>query len=214
MSRGMLRHIAIVGCMCLAPAAQAATSAQNANSIYAGVFGGVTLVPDIDVTSPAGTSKLESDVGFGFGGVAGYKWAIGLRAEAEISYRQNGSDKLDGVGVGGDASALGFMGNVWYDFDTGTPFIPYIGGGAGIARVSADIDIAGIKLVNDTDTVFAWQVGGGVGYEITKGVVLFGDYRYFATADPTFTAEPVLGGVDLDAEYSSHNFMIGVRGHF
>jgi opacity protein-like surface antigen len=197
--------------MCLAPAAQAATSAQNANSIYAGVLGGVTLVPDIAIKQLGTSQDLEMDAGFNFGGVIGYKWAFGLRAEGEISYRRNDNDKFAGVPIDGNVNALTFMGNAWYDFHTGTAWLPYVGGGLGVARVAADASVLGIQIVDDNDTVFAWQVGGGIGYEVSPGIVVSADYRYLATTDPSMTDG---GGIDFDAEYSSHNIMIGVRGHF
>jgi len=206
-----MRYFVLITCLCFATIAQAAQSAKNANSIYAGVSGGISLVPDITATQAGVSSELETDAGFRFGGVIGYKWAFGLRGEGEISYVQNNNDQLDGIPVDGDISGFAFMANAWYDIDTGTNWIPYLGGGVGVARVSADVSFAGIEIADDSDTVFAWQIGGGVGYEVSPGIVVSADYRYLATTDPEF--EDALGA-KFDAEYSSHNIMISVRGHF
>ena len=78
----------------------------------------------------------------GFAGVGslGYGFGNGLRAEIEGNYRTNdvkswnsttaprapGSGRLDTYGV---------MGNVLYDFNFGSPFVPYIGAGAGYVLV-------------------------------------------------------------------------------
>lgn len=200
-----MRYVVLIVGLCFAATAQAAQSAQNANSIYAGLFGGFTFVPDVTLSQGGASSNLELDPGFNFGAVVGYKWAIGLRAEGEISYRQNDTDNESGIPVSGDMSALAFMGNAWYDFHLGTPWIPYVGGGLGFANVSVDVPAG-----NDGDVVFAWQFGGGVGYEFSPGVVASVDYRYLATEDPNFS----LSTGSIDAEYSSHSIIFGIRGHF
>lgn len=207
---GPTRYIVLLACLCLATGAYAAQNARNANSIYAGVSGGVTVLPDIHVSGGGilGARDLETDAGFNVGGVVGFKLAFGLRAEAEISYRQN--DLQFTFGREGDLSTLTFMGNAWYDFDTGTSWIPYVGGGLGVARVALDERFFG-QIVDDSDTVVAWQIGGGVGYEISRGIVVSADYRYLATEDPRMTDE---AGVRFDTEYSSHNMMLSIRGHF
>jgi len=205
-----IRYFTLILCVSFATPIQAAQDAQDANSYYGGVFGGLTLVPDLASTRLGTSGDLETDAGFNVGGVFGYKWAFGLRTEGEISYRQNDADKLFGSPADGDINAIAFMGNAWYDVHTGTPLIPYVGGGLGVAYGSADISAFGSKLVDDSDIVFAWQVGGGIGYEISPGIVISADYRYQATTDPEF--KDVLGN-KIDTEYSSHSIMLGIRGH-
>lgn len=201
-----MRYIVLIACLCFATTAQAAQSAQNANSVYVGGFGGITFLQDIRLTQPGvGSGDLESDAGFNLGAVMGYKWAMGLRAEGEISFRQNDLDNVDGTPVIGDLSALAFMGNAWYDFQGGTPLIPYVGGGLGVAVIT--LDSGG----NDSDAVFAWQIGGGVGYEFMPGIVASLDYRFLATSDPSFE-DP--GFADIEAEYYSHSINLGIRAHF
>ena len=201
-----MRYVVLIACLCFATTAQAAQSAQNANSVYVGGFGGVTFLPDIRL-SQAGfaSADLESDAGFNLGAVLGYKWAMGLRAEGEISYRQNDLDNLGGFPVIGDLSALAFMGNAWYDFHNGTPWLPYVGGGLGLASIT--LDSGG----SDSDTVLAWQIGGGIGYEFMPGIVASADYRFLATSDPSFE-DP--GFADIKAEYHSHSILFGIRAHF
>jgi opacity protein-like surface antigen len=201
-----MRYVVLIACLCFATIAQAAQSAQNANSFYVGGFGGVTFLPDIRLSQAGfGSGDLESDAGFNLGAVMGYKWVMGFRAEGEISYRQNDLDNLDGVPVIGDLSALAFMGNGWFDFHNGTPWIPYVGGGLGVASIT--LDSGG----NDSDAVFAWQIGGGIGYEFLPGIVASVDYRFLATSDPSFE-DP--GFADIEAEYSSHSINFGIRAHF
>jgi outer membrane immunogenic protein len=203
-----VRYLALISCLCFATTAQAAQSAQNANSIYGGIFGGFTFQPDLKLSGGGLSGDMETDSGFAFGGVLGHKWAFGLRAEGEISFRQNDLDNINGASVNGDTSAFSVMGNAWYDIFTGTPFVPYVGGGLGLARVRLD---SSTLDVDDSDMVFAWQIGGGVGYEISPGVVISGDYRYFETADASLQDDV---GFRFDQEYKAHSIMFGLRGHF
>lgn len=203
-----MRYLVIVACLCFATTSQAAQSAQNANSFYGGAFGGFTFQPDLDLSAGGLTFNLETDPGFNFGAVLGYKMAFGLRVEGEISYRQNDLDNLAGFPLNGDISALTFMGNGWYDFYTGTQWIPYVGGGLGFANVRMD---SSAFPIDDSDTVLAWQIGGGVGFEMSPGVVLSADYRFLGTADANLTDD---FGNRFDQEYLSHNIMFGIRGHF
>ena len=143
----------------------------------------------------------------------------GLRLEGEISYRENDLDQVNSVTGGGlvfpaagalkgDTSALGYMVNGWYDFDTGTNWVPFVGGGIGGATISVDVKSVGGAAIgyDESDTVFAYQAGAGIGYKVTPKVTVGLSYRLFGTLDPEFN-----NGVNtVKAEYMSHNFMAGV----
>lgn len=204
-----MRCIALILFLCFASTVQAAPNAQNAGSIYGGVFGGFTTLPDLDISAgAAGDFSLETDGGYGFGAVVGYKWWVGLRAELEISYRENDLDNASGFILNGDISALTVMGNVWYDFQTGTPWIPYVGGGLGVARI--DMDSSAFPI-DDSDVVLAGQIGGGIGFELSPGIVVSADYRFLATSDAELADD---FGAPFDQEYMSHSVFFGIRGHF
>ena len=114
------------------------------------------------------------------------------------------------------------MANVWFDFNPGSPWSPFVGGGLGVARISLnDVAITSLTLLgvpiplaspvplaDDDDWVFAYQVGAGIGYEVTPTTTISLGYRFFATADPDFTG---VDGTPFDAEYRSHNIEIGLR---
>ena len=131
----------------------------------------------------------------------------GARIEAEIGARKNDLDdvKFSGLGsrsIDGDVTTTSLMGNVYYDFENETPFITSIGGGLGVANVDYDFD----DFSNDDDTVVAYQLMLGVGYPVTKQIILELQYRFFGTADPD------IDGTDL--EYHSHNALLGLRYSF
>jgi len=71
-----------------------------------------------------------------------------------------------------------------------------------------DINVPGSGLPNsnEDDTVFAYQVGVGVGYAVNEKINLDVKYRYFGTSDPEFDT--------TEAEYSSHNVYVGIRVSF
>ncbi len=127
----------------------------------------------------------------------------------------------------GEVKAASFMASLYYDIDLGGGWTPYVGGGLGLARISVTanskdatlpaalggLEIPGRLLLHDSDMVFAYQLGGGVGYAIDAGgdrpVVVSLDYRYRAAADPSFTGAVTQTG--LDAEQKAHYVGVGVR---
>lgn len=191
---------------------------------------GAVFVRDADVTETGpgvnATGEFEFDDGLGVNAALGY--VIGpLRFEGEVSYRQSDIDTLTVnsftvsgltfVGsatapVDGEATVIALMANSWFDFDTGTDFFPFIGGGIGIARVDGEINSVGSVPVNldDDDVVFAYQVGAGIGYEITDNAVISLGYRFFGTSDPEFSS----GGFTDETEVMTHNVELGVRYRF
>ena len=115
--------------------------------------------------------------------------------------------------VDGAFSMLAFMGNVDYDFDMGSPWKPYVGGGLGLAIISLDTETdTGTSLTDDSDTVLAYQVGAGIGYEFPlaegRSVTVSLDWRYFGTQTPTFTGD--VTGAEFDVEISGHDVGIGL----
>lgn len=155
---------------------------------------------------------MDFDPGFNIGAQVGYKFPQGWRPELEYRYARAATDTVTLSAVGttlssgtdDSADAHQFFGNLWYDWDLKNKWMPYLGGGV----AAVHLDVAG-----ETDTVFGGQVGAGIQYAISPTIVLDAGYRYVITTDPSFDSG-VAGVSDIDAEYSSHNFLVGVRGHF
>ena len=221
-----------VSCLAVAGAIAAGFGgAAAAEGLYAGVGGGFFLPQDSDVKGEATAAfptpvdaTAKSDRGLTFSGAVGYRLADGLRIEGELSYRKTDFDTLNvrepgGLAVllpqgaptsllrgsrelEGDLRLLTLMANLYYDFDLGLDFEPYVGGGIGLSRVSVKASVADRTTADDNDTVMAYQFGAGLGYKIggsdDRPVTISLDYRYFATEDPTF--EGALTGTPFDAE--------------
>jgi opacity protein-like surface antigen len=79
-----------------------------------------------------------------------------------------------------------FLVSGWYDFDTGGPVTPYLGGGFGMARLSAaaivDCPCVDRNAVSDPAFVPAAQLGAGVRVKLAEPVSLDIGYRYRAAA--------------------------------
>ncbi len=194
--------------------------------------------PDNPRYNPPLDATADTENGFGVAGALGYRFASGFRIEGEVGYRKN---DLDGINVrhpgtlvallppgspaaaltgdqelDADVAMLTFMANLWHDIDLGNGWMPYLGGGIGLGRFSVfskSADPNSQTLVDDKDSVFAYQFGGGIGRTVDESggqpVVISLDYRYFGTEDPTFKGS--LTGAETDSEYSGHHIGIGLR---
>ena len=146
-----------------------------------------------EIYSPPFDATGTHDQGTAFSGAVGYRFAEGLRVEGELSYRENDLDEftvrepgslaallppasrqdpaaLDGLRgtrpIDGDLSVVSLMANLYYDVDLGLGLKPYVGGGIGLSRISIATSSSGRQLTDDDDTVFAYQLGAGLGYRI------------------------------------------------
>ena len=114
-------------------------------------------------------------------------------------------DKIKAFGlslpIDGDVKTLSLMANGFLDLMPNSQISPFFGGGIGIANVEADLDYPG--LGSEDDTVFAYQVAAGVSFAASENVNIDVQYRFFGTSDPEFGM--------IEAEYQTHNAMIGMR---
>lgn len=154
------------------------------------------------------------------GGGAVVEGAIGLdldtlpfRFEAALSILANEIDAVQPDGLGGitiplDESGLGvaaFMLNGYFDIPTGTFVEPYLFFGLGGARVHHEL--SEIKV---DDRVAAAQVGAGLGFVVSRNVILDLKYRYFTTGDYSVSNTTET----LAAEYDNNQILAGVRLRF
>jgi opacity protein-like surface antigen len=189
---------------------------------YVGLEGGVTFLSDssFDVAG-INVGDIKFDTGWGVGLTGGYDFGT-WRLEGELVYRANDvkefSDSAGSSPLDGDVSSTALMVNAYYDFRTISPsVIPYVGAGIGAAFVTADVTdpdpVSGGKVLDDDDTVFAYQLIAGVAFPVSKELAIDLNYRYFGTTDPSFEIVGG-GGVSGDAEVQSHNIFVGLRYSF
>lgn len=148
---------------CLALGGAAGAQAQD-GGWYIGANVPLMFIDDTDSTSTGAFSQgqgmveytatvtTEHDTGFKLGGMLGRHLGSGFRVEgevfmarAEVSKLTHGSITVPALSftlpgelpipVSGTAEQLGAMLSLWYDFDTGDGWTPYVGGGLGLIRV-------------------------------------------------------------------------------
>jgi opacity protein-like surface antigen len=161
---------------------------------YLGLGVMAVMLEDADLSGDI-VGEASFDAGWGAMAFVGSKMEL-FRVEGEVAYRRSDIDRVVDFSQssrGGNAEALSAMFNVYLDFGR-YEFRPFLGAGAGAARIKADF--AG---VSDRDTVFAYQ--GIAGVALGGGLDL--GYRYFATEDPTING--------TDAEYKSHSIYLAYR---
>jgi len=216
----------------IAGVASAQTDEPKNSGWYAGIHFGAVITDDVVDESGTWTlggtpysydSSLSTDPGFGVGAFAGYKIPVGFRFELELTYRRNSLDELNYYSefwditvqetIDGDVSSLSYMGNLWYEYDLGAGWMPYLGFGLGGATKFVDCSgdfCFGLDDRADGETDFAFQVGVGVAYALTKNTVISLDWRYFDSIEADFD----LFGIVEDFDYANHNIMLGLRRHF
>ena len=191
----------LVVCFCLI------NTTAFAGQPYFSVNVGAFLPTNSDLSNPLiASGEVEYDKGIALSYALGQDLDI-VRIEAEVSYKAADIDKgsvtltngASGSGpIGGDIRSLSLMGNVWKDIKTNGIFTPYVGMGLGIAELDVEIEDAG-----ESDIVFAYELGFGVGIALQKHLSLDFSYRYFATSNPDFDG--------IKAEFASNNVMVGIR---
>ena len=205
------------------------TSTAYANTgLYLGAKAGVNAgsVNDVSTTNMLGNTSYDSTT-FATSFSAGYdfdsNFAVPVRAEVEYVMLGdiNGRDARWSNNLDMTFETNALMLNVYYDFNTGTMFTPYIGAGLGLAYSEIDVDGLhnGILIDGDNDngTELAWSIGLGLGFEITESLTIDAGYRFMslgsaATSGATtgYFDTPVAVYSKVDSLYANF-FHVGIR---
>ncbi len=198
------------------------------NGLYLRAEGGLSFPNDMkgSGSGPNNTTfnfGSREDSGFTGGGAAGWKFGQ-LRVELGLDFSgydvssinvnndgglgaRLGGASLTGANRNGTGSVniVSGMVNGFWDLRTGTPFVPYVGIGVGMASASLDnFTVNGRPLTNSSDVVFAYQPIVGVRYHITDAMAVGLEYRYFATVAPTFKDA---SGASFKGRIENHNVL-------
>lgn len=189
------------------------SGAASAQGYYIKGFGGWAMPGDEDFTlndrdtGTGASSGLDYDTGYLLGAGVGYDYSPSLSLEAEYVYR-DADARLRG-GAKGSTESNAWMVNALYRFrplGPGEAFHPYAGGGIGMADLT--VENAGETFGSDYE--FAWQLIGGVGYDVTPNVQLFGEARYFAINEESVGN----GGFDFRSGYDGVDVLFGASYRF
>jgi len=166
------------------------------------------------------SDRLTLDNSIGTTLAGGYDFGL-LRLEGEVGFRQskvssvsrNGNTRYDSDGT---LSVFSTMANCYVDFHNSSRFTPYLVGGVGVAVLGLE-NTYGTDTVSgnvsklyhtNSDAVFAYQAGAGLGYAINRHFSVDVGYRYFGTSNASLNNDyPKASGL----KYHSHDIVAGVR---
>jgi opacity protein-like surface antigen len=225
MKRTLLSMLVALASVTLWFSVASAAPSDDPKHPYLNVQVGRTLLQDASVRfqNPGFfNDEIEFDSGYNVSAAFGYDYGR-LRLEVELAHRRNEVNNINNLGrsfrADGDISATSLMLNGYRDFATGSRVVPYLGGGIGVANVSANkvklFDVTGeVAYIDDDDTVFAYHLATGVAFTLSPTLTLDLGYRFFGTSNPQFDDDLALIGIQtngLETEYHSHNISVGLR---
>ncbi len=104
------------------------------------------------------------------------------------------------------------MVNVLYDFPLGGNFSASLGAGVGGNLVVLDYGVPGVDY---DDYVFAGQLIGELGYQLSSRWQAFASYRFMMMEDPEFGSgvpkDPITGLYPVSMEKIEHSVIVGLR---
>ena len=184
----------------------------------------------------SGTERIGSKTDDTFGGslAIGYdfdkKFGVPIRAEVEYAAfseaetKRSYSDIGERITMKQKFNIQTLFLNAYWDIDTGTQFTPYIGGGIGMGFIRTKGSERGYVEADPSDnwsygtgsknvTNFAWNVGAGLGYDITENWTIDAGYRFVGLGSvKTKTASDEDGTMKAKTDnLYQHQFAVGIR---
>lgn len=212
---------AVVIAALAAGAGMASAQTLSLGDIYVKGFGGATWPSNFETTlredgEQIARPSFDYETGYTLGVAVGAAFTPNLSMEIEYAYRSTDAAITDrdeddeSSRANGDTSANALMFNAIYMFDgmgaTGA-IRPYLGGGIG--GVNVETSVPGQNY--DADTLFGYQLIGGVGYELNANVTLYAEGRWFQTESGRFDGP---GGDNFDGKFETFDLLAGLRYDF
>ena len=189
---------------------------------------------DSDVVVATGLSYKvadKSDDAWGGALALGYdfKAKFGVPIRTELEYAVRSQSKVNTQVVDGPItidntrklSISSLFANVFYDFNTGTSFTPYVGGGIGVASIRAKDRFQqgyygyayGNASSKRTVTNFAWNLSAGVAYSFDSHWALDLGYRYsdFGKVKGSTGVDGYGYSYKATSDVAAHEVLLGLR---
>lgn len=216
--------------MALPAFAGAAAAADGDSGLYASfrALGAYSKLTDSSHSGTVSGTLRETghdDLVAGTGLALGYSFAASgapVRTELEFMHRfrfdyDARSGGASGTGFGTNIATQTVIANTYWDFMTSKRTRPFVGFGLGWYRHDAETKRTDLNtnITTSKDTTssgLTWSLLGGVNYDISPlwGLELI--YRYIDMGK--VDVGPFSNGNKLTADYSSHDFVIGVNYRF
>ena len=106
------------------------------------------------------------------------------------------------------------MVNAYWDINTGTKFVPYVGAGVGYANIREKAYVSNqydTQTAKDHEDNLAWQVSAGVSYEITADLDTELGWRYTDYGDIKNSETRGYYNSSSSRDYDSHEILLGMR---
>ncbi|MER2510264.1 OmpW family outer membrane protein [Amaricoccus sp.] len=196
-----------------------AASAQGFGdgSFYVKGFGGATWPSsqDFQLNGKNGGGSIDSgldyDTGYLLGIAGGYNIRPNVAVELEYVYRNADADVKNSGGVSATTESNAWMVNGIYKFSpvgATQQVVPYLGAGLGIADLA--VENLGVTADVDSDYQLAYQLIGGVGYQLSPNLTLNTEARFFGINNQTLENDDV----DFKAKYHTLDLLIGATYSF
>ncbi|MBB3957188.1 outer membrane protein [Novosphingobium sediminicola] len=160
--------------------------------------------------------SADSDYKPGITGELGIGYDFGLfRVEQTAGYTQFKPKASSGAIGNTDAFTVSVAGYV--DIPTGTRFEPYVGAGAGAARVQARAAQSANSLssaYNGKDWGFLWHADAGVGYRLTSKMTVEVGGRYSQIGSLSFSGQNNTINTTYHPKLNTWSGAIGLRYRF
>jgi len=195
-------------------------TAASAEGWYAGTFYSTYDADDVRFGTALGTVTSTLDDGSGLGVTVGRELGA-LRFELEWStFDLDVVDHLLGgaalPGPTGKVDVNSYLVNAAYNFNANGTFSPYLG--LGLGMTDAEFDNFGVapipQVLQDSDSVFAYQLFAGIEARFDNGWRLFADYRIQTADGLGVMVSPAAGSVGSEIDLETESLRIGARYRF
>ncbi len=200
------------------------TAANATEGWYGRIDAGYTVDGELDGEIDDDVAEFSVDLEEDWMGSVGLGYAFmnGFRAEGEISYRDNEWGPYIDTGaiddeLNGDVTSWAAMLNLYYDFNRGGRFEPYVGVGVGAAQVEVGVEGTGVPWftpADSEDTVVAYQGLAGVAIGLSERLDLDIGYRYFHAPNLDISDSFADLPADAEADYTHQAVTVGLRWQF
>lgn len=192
-------------------------SVVSAENFYTAVRGGASFTKDTRQGIVGGEDVIEfKSPGLSAGAALGYYLPFGLRVEGELGYLYNRVKTDGGVDIDGSIKNYLLMANAYYDLRIPAlgPFVPYVGGGIGAARVNDDHEAIAESLggtrfdLDEWRTAFAYQGRVGLIYQFNPWFDVSAGYRYVHVDGGHYDVSPARIRINVGAQ-KTHSLELG-----